>query len=112
MVLPLPRTNISFATGPVCFLAQMGSAVISRGLSTGVFPAKVTVPVMVDWAPATPGQMATAASTASRNPNADPRMLGSSFFLYLDFVDYGKPRSPSTPSNGTPTPIVDAPTLH
>ena len=48
------------------------------GLSTGAFPSKVTVPVMVEAATATPGQNDTATSTAaSHNLFPDPRMLGS-----------------------------------
>src|SRR4029450_3899625 len=55
MVLPLPRTSISFGTGAVCFLAHAGSASMASGLSVGTFPSKVTVPVMVEAATATPG---------------------------------------------------------
>src|SRR5882672_10276204 len=77
-VLPLPRTSISFATGPVCFLAQMGSASMAIGLSTGAFPSNVTVPLMVEAATATPGKTNTAASpAASHNLFPVLRMLGS-----------------------------------
>jgi hypothetical protein len=82
MVLPLPRTSSSFGTGPVCFLAHTGSASIARGLRVGVFPSKVTVPEMDEAAPATLGQTITAASTASRNPFAVPRIYGSLFVVY------------------------------
>ena len=79
MVLPLPRTSISFGTGfPACFLAQTGSASMASGLSAGAFPSKVTVPVMVDAATATPGQTNTATSpAASHNLFPVPRMLSS-----------------------------------
>ena len=65
MVLPLPRTSISFGTGAVCFLAHAGSASMASGLSAGAFPSKVTVPVMVEAASATPGQTDTATSPAA-----------------------------------------------
>ena len=38
MVLPLPRTSISFGTGAECFLAQAGSASMASGLRAGSFP--------------------------------------------------------------------------
>jgi hypothetical protein len=60
---------------PACFLAQTGSASMAIGLSTGGFPSKLTVPVMVEAAIATPGQNNTATSTAA-NHNV-PRMFDS-----------------------------------
>ena len=78
MVLPLPRTSISFATGPECFLAHAGSASMASGLRAGAFPSKVTVPVTDEAAKATPGQTDTATSTAaSHNLFPVARMLGS-----------------------------------
>ena len=78
MVLPLPRTSISFGTGAECFLAHTGSASMASGLRVGAFPSKVTVPVMVEAARATPGQNDTATSpAASHNLFPVPRMLGS-----------------------------------
>ena len=78
MVLPLPRTSISFGTGAECFLAHTGSASMASGLRAGAFPSKVTVPVMVEAAKATPGQTDTATSpAASHNLFPVPRMLGS-----------------------------------
>ncbi len=78
MVLPLPRTSISFGTGAECFLAHAGSASMASGLRVGAFPSKVTVPVMDEAARATPGQTDTATSTAaSRILFPVPRMLGS-----------------------------------
>ena len=51
---------------------------MASGLSAGAFPAKVTVPVMVDAATATPGQPNTATSpAASHNLFPVPRMLSS-----------------------------------
>jgi hypothetical protein len=51
---------------------------MESGRSAGAFPSKVTVPVIVEAASATPGQTDTATSTAaSRNPYPVPRMLGS-----------------------------------
>ena len=78
MVLPLPRTSISFGTGPECFLAQAGSASIASGLSGGAFPSKVTVPVTDEAAKATPGQTDNATSAAA-SPNLLPvlHILGS-----------------------------------
>src|SRR5215471_3080086 len=69
IVLPVPRTSIGFGTGcPECFFAHTGSASMARGLSLGAVPAKVTVPVTVDAANATPGQINTATSpVASHN---------------------------------------------
>ena len=78
MVLPVPRTSISFGTGVGCFLAHTGSASMASGLRTGGFPSKVTVPVMDEAAKATPGQTDNATSpAASRNLFPVPRMLGS-----------------------------------
>ena len=78
MVLPLPRTSISFATGPECFLAHAGSASIASGLSVGAFPSKVTVPLMDEAAPATPGHTDTATTTAASHTLIPvPRMLDS-----------------------------------
>src|SRR4051794_19774825 len=78
IVLPLPRVSISFATGPVCFLAQSGSASIASGLRVGAFPSNVMIPVIVEAAAATPGQKETAINEAARN-NLLPvtHMLGS-----------------------------------
>src|SRR5512132_3483657 len=77
MVLPLPRTSISFGTGPECFLAHAGSASIASGLSAGAFPSKVTVPVTVEAATATPGQNDTAISpAASHDLFPIPRTIG------------------------------------
>jgi hypothetical protein len=87
MVLPVPRTSASFGAGPECFFAQTGSASMAIGLSTGAFPAKVTVPVMVDAATATPGQPNTAISAAAGHSLFPvPRMLGSLVIVYLSFV--------------------------
>ena len=79
MVLPPPRTSISFATGfPPCALWHTGSASMASGLRAGAFPSKVTVPVTVDAATATPGHSAAANSpAASHNLFPVPRMLGS-----------------------------------
>src|SRR5512134_3432946 len=78
MVLPPPRTSISLGTGLACFLAHAGSASIVSGLRLGALPSKVTVPVTVEAATATPGQPDTATSTAaSHNLFPVPRMLGS-----------------------------------
>src|SRR5262245_7877889 len=79
MVLPVPRTSASFGAGfPPCFLWQTGSAFMSSGLSAGAFPAKMTVPVMVDAATAMLGQASTATSPAARhNLFPVPGMLSS-----------------------------------
>ena len=80
MVLPLPRTSISFGTGAECFLAHAGSASMASGLRGGAFPSKVTVPVTVEAATATPGQTDTDTATspaASHNLFPVPRMLSS-----------------------------------
>src|SRR5437762_11590161 len=84
MLLPLPRTRRSLATGPECFLAHAGSASMASGFSVGAFPSKVTVPVMVDAATATPGEIRNAANPAA-NKNLFPvqRML-----RLLDHLDY------------------------
>jgi hypothetical protein len=48
------------------------------GLSTGGFPSKLIVPVMVEAAVATPGENSTATSpAANHNLVPDPPMLGS-----------------------------------
>ena len=61
-----------------CFLAHAGSASMASGLRAGAFPSKVTVPVTVDAATATPGQTNTATSpAASHNLFPVPRMLSS-----------------------------------
>ena len=100
MVLPLPRTSISFGTGAECFLAHTGSASMASGLSVGAFPSKVTVPVMVEAAKATPGQTDTATSpAASHNLFPVPRMLGSLVIANL------------TPSSSTRR-LGSGPTLH
>src|SRR6266550_4495361 len=78
MVLPVPRTSISFGTGcPACFLRQTGSASMAIGLSTGAFPSNVMVPVTVEAARATPGQNMTTSRAASHNLIHVPRMLDS-----------------------------------
>jgi hypothetical protein len=78
MVLPLPSTSISAGTGFVCFLAHAGSASMASGLRAGGFPVKVMVPLIVDAAPAMPGQPITATSTAtSHNLLPVTRMLVS-----------------------------------
>ena len=51
---------------------------MASGLRVGAFPSKVTVPVTVEAATATPGQTDTATSpAASHNLFPVPRMLGS-----------------------------------
>src|SRR5687767_13184539 len=80
MVLPLPRTSASPGTGPVCFLAQTGSADIASGLIAGGFPSKITVPLTDDAAAATPGHIDIAIATspaASHTLFPVARMLGS-----------------------------------
>src|SRR5258708_1461665 len=78
MVLPLPRTSISFAAGVGCFLAHTGSASMVSGLSVGAFPSKVTVPVIDEAAKATPGHTTIATSPAARHTLFPvTRMLGS-----------------------------------
>src|SRR4029079_14344562 len=67
MVLPDPRTSISFGTGAECLPAQTGSASMAIGLSAGAFPSKVTVPVTVEAARATPGHNATTRPAASHH---------------------------------------------
>src|SRR6478672_11094781 len=87
MVLPLPRTSISFGTGAECFLAHTGSASIASGLSVGAFPSKVTVPVMDEAATATPGQNDTVTSAAaSHNLFPVPRMLCSLVWVSANSV--------------------------
>src|SRR3954464_746737 len=80
---PLPRTSISFGTGAVCFLAHAGSAAMASGLSVGAFPSKVTVPVTVEAAKATPGQINTA-TTDNHSFFPVQRMLGS-FVVSIGF---------------------------
>src|SRR5829696_8632501 len=78
IVPPLPRTSISFGTGPECFLAHAGSASMAIGLIAGGLPVKVTVPPMDEAATATPGQIDTVTShPASHTLFPVPRMLGS-----------------------------------
>ncbi len=78
MALALPRTSISLGTGVECFLAHAGSASMASGLRGGIFPSKVTVPLMVEAATATPGHTDTATSpAASHNLLPVLRMLGS-----------------------------------
>src|SRR6185503_6505663 len=78
MVLPPPRTSISFGTGPECFLAHAGSASMVSGLSAGGLPVNVTVPVTDDAAIATPGHIHPVTSpTASHNRFPVARILGS-----------------------------------
>src|SRR3954464_13772743 len=67
MVLPLPRTSISFGTGAECFLAHTGSASIVSGLRVGAFPSNGTVPGTDDAASATPGRAALAPNPAARH---------------------------------------------
>jgi hypothetical protein len=78
IVLPLPSTRASFRTGDVCFFAHAGSASIASGFIAGGFPSKVTVPVTVEAANATPGDIDNASSPAT-NPKVFPvqRILGS-----------------------------------
>src|SRR3954464_1016964 len=84
IVLPLPRASASFATGPECFLAHAGSASIASGLRAGAFPSKVTDPLTVDAANATPGEIDNATSAAT-NPKVFPvqRILGSLIKLVI-----------------------------
>src|SRR4051794_2287330 len=77
MVLPLPRTSISFGTGAECFLAHTGSASIVSGLRVGAFPSNVTVPVTDDAASATPGHSAIATNPAARHKLGVLRILVS-----------------------------------
>src|SRR6187402_3604701 len=78
MVLPLPRTSLSLATGVVCFLAHAGSASMESGGSLGAVPLKVIVPVTVEAAKAAPGHADTATSqTASHTLFAVARMFDS-----------------------------------
>src|SRR5436190_21675308 len=78
IVLPLPRSSISFGTGPECFLAHTGSASIVSGFRAGAFPSNVTVPVTVEAATATPGETNTATSVAAGHYLFSvTRMLGS-----------------------------------
>ena len=67
MVLPLPRTSLWSGTGAECFFLHAGSASMVSGFIVGTFPSKVTVPVTVEAADATPGQPDTATSTAASN---------------------------------------------
>src|SRR4051812_7117325 len=83
MVLPPPRTSASLGTGAVCFLAHAGSAPMANGWRAGAFPSKVTVPVIVDAATATPGESETAMTpAASHNLFPAQRMLGSLVIVY------------------------------
>ena len=79
MVLPLPRTSISFGTGfAPCVLWHTGSASMASGLRAGAFPSKVTVPVMFERRQPTPGHSDIANSpAASHNRFPVPRMVGS-----------------------------------
>src|SRR3954468_19532810 len=85
MVLPLPRTSASLGAGVGCFLAQAGSASIVSGGSAGGFPSKVTVPVTVEAAKATPGEIENATTAAATNPKVFPiqRILGSLIKLVI-----------------------------
>jgi hypothetical protein len=86
MVLPLPRTSISLGAGDVCFLAHAGSASIASGLRAGAFPSKVTVPVTVEAATATPGHNDTATSpAASHTLFPVTRMLDSLIITNLGY---------------------------
>src|ERR1043165_5858655 len=88
MALPGPSTSISFATGPVCFLAHTGSASIAIGLSVGAVPEKVTVPVIVPAAKATPGHAAVTIRLAARvNQVAVLRIVGSLRKTNSDFEE-------------------------
>ena len=83
IVLPLPRVSISFGTGAECFFAHAGSASMASGLRAGIFPSKVTVPLMVEAANATPGQNDTATTlAASHNLFPVRRMLCSLVISY------------------------------
>src|SRR5580765_5098571 len=83
MVLPDPRTSISLATGPECFLPHTGSASMAIGLSAGAFPSKVTVPVTVEAARATPGHNAATSPAASHNLFPVARTIGSFVIIPL-----------------------------
>ena len=83
IVLPLPRDSISFGTGAECFFAHAGSASMASGLRAGTFPSKVTVPLTVEAATATPGQTDTAIKlAASHNLFPVRRMLSSLVISY------------------------------
>ncbi len=82
MVLPLPRTSISFGTGAECFLAQAGSASMVSGLRVGAFPSKVTVPVTDEAATATPGHANITPSPAASNNLPVARTIGSSVLVH------------------------------
>src|SRR5512132_1601517 len=87
IVFPGPRISDSFGAGPACFLAHTGSASMAIGLSVGAFPAKVTVPVMVDAATATPGEPSIATSTAAGHTLLFvPPMLGFLVIVHVSFV--------------------------
>src|SRR5215207_8571 len=88
MVLPPPRTSISFGTGPECFLAHAGSASMASGLRAGGFPVKVTVPLIEDAAMATPGQ-----TDITTNPAASQNLFPVT--RMLDSLVIAKPRFPS-----------------
>src|SRR6188508_3163460 len=95
MVLPPPRTSISFGWGDVCFLAHTGSASIARGLRAGTFPSKVTVPVIVAAANATPGHTSTVTSpAASHNLFPVARMIGSVLIGHLPLQSSGTVPNP------------------
>src|SRR5688572_11491654 len=92
MVLPLPRTSASPGTGPLCFLAQTGSADIASGLIAGGFPSKITVPETDDAARAAPGHIdIDIATSPAASHTLFPRMFGSLVIANLVF-----PSSPST----------------
>src|SRR5580765_1524707 len=95
MVLPLPRDSISLGWGVVCFLAHTGSASMARGLRVGAFPSKVTVPVLVAAAKATPGHANTVTSpAASHNLFPVARTIGSVLIGHLPLLSSGTVPNP------------------
>src|SRR6187549_2688089 len=94
MVLPLPRTSISWSVGVVCFLAQAGSAAMSIGFMAGGVPAKVIVPVMDEAAKAAFGDTAMRL-IASHNLVPVQRMFGSLLATTATWSPSTTPRSQS-----------------
>src|SRR5690349_16302750 len=102
MVLPPPRTSISFGTGPECFFAHAGSASIARGLSAGGLPLNVTVPEIDEAPSATPGQSDTTTNpAAAHNPFPVTRILDSLVITtsFSDVVLAAAVRRPDGPSS-------------
>ena len=79
---------------------------MASGLRAGAFPAKVTVPVTVDAATATPGPTNTTSPAASHKLFAVTRMLSSLVIANLVSVDAGF--SPSNGPDSTPGRTVGA----